>query len=98
MLRAGVPYEEIGRRLGIDPGLAYLIATGRPADGSDTVTPEQRTPYDVSASQRLANPETAENPTKKQHVLDWIKQRALSDPQMLRAAAERTAEPGDVGD
>jgi hypothetical protein len=36
MLQAGLDYGEIGRRLDISPGLAYLIATGRPADGSDT--------------------------------------------------------------
>jgi hemerythrin-like domain-containing protein len=96
MLDAGIPYEEVARRLGISPGLAYLIATGRPADGSDTVTPEQRTPYDVGASQRFANPKQAENPTTKGHVLDWVKQRALSDPQMLRASADRTAEPGEI--
>ena len=98
MLDAGIPYEEVGRRLGIDPGLAYLVATGRPADGSDTVTPAQQTPYDVGASQRFANTEHAENPTTKSHVLQWVKQRALSDAQMLRAAAERTAEPGEIED
>src|ERR1700761_4292306 len=34
LLDAGLDYEAAGQRLGIPAGQAYLIATGRPADGS----------------------------------------------------------------
>ena len=37
---AGEGYEDAGRALGIPAGLAYLIATGLPADGSDSLAPE----------------------------------------------------------
>ena len=37
----GTDYDEAARRLGIHPGLAYLIATGLPADGSDVLTEEE---------------------------------------------------------
>ena len=35
LVETGMAYEDVGRRLGIHPGLAYMIATGLPADGSD---------------------------------------------------------------
>jgi hypothetical protein len=34
LVRRGADYEDIADRLGIDPGLAYLLATGKSADGS----------------------------------------------------------------
>jgi hemerythrin-like domain-containing protein len=40
LLASGLSYRVAAQRCGIDPGLAYLIATGLPADGSDAVTPE----------------------------------------------------------
>ena len=35
LLEAGSDYESIGARLGIAPGLVYMIANGVPADNSD---------------------------------------------------------------
>lgn len=96
MVRAGRDYDEIGRILGIRPGLAYFIATGLPADGSDTPTSGQaRRPGALASSQRLANPEPAENPTTKESVIAWIKHRAMSDPPMRAADSRRDAVPGE---
>ena len=100
LVGAGVSYDEVARRLGIDAGLAYLIATGLPADGSDALRPEDRDRpgFLDGSTQHLANSAEPQNPTQKQHVLDWIKQRAHSDAQMLEAAATRDAAPGDIED
>lgn len=88
LLDSGCGYEEIGARLGVAPGLAYLIATGLSADGSDAPSPhpEQR-PGFLSTSQHLANPGLAENPTSRAVVHNWIQRRVAADPQM-RAAFE----------
>lgn len=71
-------YGAVADRLGIQPGLAYMIATGLPAVGS--------------------NSQSRENPTTNDSVLSWIKQRASTDAPMLRAAADRTAHPGQPHD
>jgi Hemerythrin HHE cation binding domain len=99
LVEAGMSYEQIGDRLGIDPGLAFMIATGAPADGSDTLTvyDAERPGFRSSSVQHLANP-PSENPTTSSTVLDWIKQRASNDAQMLEAAARRTADPGSSED
>jgi len=90
LLERGLDYEAVGRQLGIPPGQAYLIATGRAADGSDA--PPGHPPGALAASQQLANP-PHENPTSSQSVLDWIAARAAADGPMQGAAARRTAEP-----
>jgi hemerythrin-like domain-containing protein len=93
LLNEGLDYRETARRLGIPPGQAYLIATGRPADGSDTV-PSQEAGDELArpAPQSLANP-PHENPTTSKSVRDWLAARARADRQMQSAAAARTAEP-----
>ncbi|MGH8888158.1 MAG: hemerythrin domain-containing protein [Acidothermaceae bacterium] len=94
LLESGLSYDEIGRRLGVNAGLAYMIATGIPADGSDSLTEQERArPGFLAASQHLANPMPPANPTKKQHVLTWVKQRAQSDPQMVAAFTGRDPSP-----
>jgi len=97
LLDAGHGYEEIGHRLGISPGLAYLLATGLPADGSDAPAAgvRERAGF-LGTSQHLANPEAAENPTSEESVIEWIKRRVAADRQMQQAAAARNAEPGQV--
>lgn len=78
LARLGLPYPEIGRRLGIPVGLAYLIATGRAADGSDG-TPARSTGAPAPAStQTLVNP-PAVNPTEREDVLAWVHERARRD-------------------
>jgi len=94
LLADGLSYDEIGRRLGVHAGLAYMIATGVAADGSDSLTEQERArPGFLAASQHLSNPVPPTNPTrhdaKEVDVLAWIKQRAQSDPQMASAFANR---------
>jgi hypothetical protein len=95
LLRQGRSYEDIGDALGIPPGLAYLIATGLPADGSDVVDYDGATRREgvlVGSSQHLANPESI----VPQHDLVtnmWMRSRARRDAQMQRAAESRDLRP-----
>ena len=63
LIDSGHDYESAARRLGIRPGLAYMIATGHPADD------------DAAPAQDLFEP-PAHNPKRNQEVLDWVKARA----------------------
>lgn len=96
LVEAGLDYDAVAERLGITPGLAYLLATGLPADGSDAPGPRahERSGF-VAASQHLANPQPTHNPTTSKSVLDWIRGRVEVDEPMRRAAARRTADPGE---
>jgi len=92
LLDGGLDYQAAGQELGIPPGQVYLIATGVPADGSDTITEEEaKRPGFLPSSQHLANP-PHENPTSKQVVHDWIAGRVAADEQMRRAGAARKAQ------
>jgi hypothetical protein len=90
LVEQGCDYPEAGAALGIPAGLAYLLATGIPADGSDTVTGVQRQrPGMLPAhSQRLVNPRQV-NPTARPDVREWLRRRALDDPQMQAAAGRK---------
>jgi hypothetical protein len=66
LLEQGGTYDTVGQAFGIAPGKAYMIATGRPADGA----PE--------GDQRLVNPR-AVDPTGRPAVLDWVRERARRD-------------------
>jgi hemerythrin superfamily protein len=93
LLDSGLDYEAAGRELGIPPGQAYLIATGVPSDGSDTITDEQaQCPGFLLTSQRLANP-PHDNPATKDSVAEWLRARVARDEQMRTALRQRTAEP-----
>lgn len=93
LLNGGLDYQAAGRELGIPPGQVYLIATGVPADGSDTITEEEaKRPGFLPSSQHLANP-PHENPASKDSVAAWLKARVASDEQMRAALRGRTAEP-----
>ena len=97
LVEEGVSYEEIGQRLGIRPGLAYLVATGLSADGSDAPSAHaHERPGFRPATQQLVNREPTENPTAKDSVVAWIKRRVAADRQMQEAAAARDAEPGEI--
>lgn len=94
LLDTGIGYESAARRLSLHPGLAYLIATGVPADGGDTLTEEERSaPYMISASQQLVNP-PPENPTTNDEVERWMRARAAADAQMQAAARSRADASG----
>jgi hypothetical protein len=80
LLDLGHTYETAAGELGIAPGLAYMIATGMPADGSDTPAPEELhgQPELRGGSQQLVNPPSV-NPVRRQAVLDWVRERATHD-------------------
>ena len=92
----GHSYEEIGARLGIAPGLAYLLATGMPADGSDAPSAglQERRGL-LASSQHLADPQPADNPTGRSTVHDWVRRRATTDAQMRSAYLARRQEQED---
>ena len=74
LVRAGRTYPEIGRELGIPPGLAYLIATGTPADSSDATGIEREGAL-PSHAQRLVNPREV-SITRRPDVQAWARRRA----------------------
>lgn len=83
LLRGGETYESAARQLGIQAGKAYLIATGLPADGSDSLGPDdyEREGIELGATQRLLgvphhNPNT---PDERRQVMDWVQDRARTD-------------------
>jgi hypothetical protein len=86
LLGSGLDYAAAGRRLGIPPGQAYLIATGRAADGGDA--PPGHPPGALATGQHLANP-PYEAPTSSESVLGWIATRVAADRPMQNAAARR---------
>jgi hypothetical protein len=90
LIAQGLDYPEIGRRLGVPAGQAYLIGTGTPADGGHSTDEPDNRPGVLSSAQHLANP-PHENPTSKQLVHDWITRRVAADEQMRFAGAARKA-------
>lgn len=99
LVREARSYEEIGERLGVPAGQAYMIATGLPADGGDVPAPEERWREGLlpSSSQHLVNP-TSENPTSNDVALGWGKRRAARDEQMRAAAERRGVSPPEIAD
>jgi hemerythrin-like domain-containing protein len=100
LIRAGMSYAEIGKRLQIRPGLAYLIGTGLPADGSDVPAAEDvvgRAGVLPGSTQHLANPPT-HLPKHSDSVEQWLRRRAHLDAPMQAAAKARTAEPPPLRD
>ncbi len=80
LLDEGQSFEAAGQALGIAPGQAYMIATGLPADGSDTPHPEEvhARPVPPGSTQDLVNPK-ARNPTRDETVIAWVRARAARD-------------------
>lgn len=99
LLGQGLDYQAAGRQLGIPAGQAYLIATGVPADGSDTIPDGETARRDdlLPVSQQLANP-PHHNPTSKKSTREWMKARMAADGQMRTAMRQRTAEPPGIDD
>ena len=82
LIRSGENYESAGRRLGIPAGTAYMIATGIPADFSDSLGAEdyEREGLQLGNTQALlgvppANPNT---PEEKPEVIEWVRRRATA--------------------
>jgi hypothetical protein len=80
LLENGHTYETAGSALHIPPGLAFMLATGLAADGSDGLTPRELAEKRVlpGGSQHLVNPPPF-NPTRKQLVIDWARDRAARE-------------------
>jgi hypothetical protein len=78
-LDGGRSYETVARELGIAPGLAYMLATGVPADFSDDLHAGDRDGRAelADSSQRLVNPHQ-HNPQRNPAVIAWVKQRAAT--------------------
>lgn len=93
LVEQGCDYPEIGRRLGVPPGQAYLIGTGMPADGGDTYTEaERQRPGVLPTAQHLLGT-GAVNPTTKKGVLEWLRAHANADAAMQAAERQRDAAP-----
>jgi hypothetical protein len=96
LLADGLDYADVGRRLGIPGGQAYMIATGQAADGGDSQPELQRRVGGLlPSSQHLVNP-PHENPTARDAVRVWTAARVATDAQMRGAAGQRAA--GGKGD
>jgi hypothetical protein len=89
LLDAGLDYEAAAQQLGIPAGQAYLIATGRPADGSaEPASQETDGGPEGGSAQDLTDPPPV-NPTSHQQVHDWVAGRASGDAQMQAAAEDQ---------
>jgi hypothetical protein len=91
LIAQGLDYPEIGRRLGVPPGQAYLIGTGLPADGGHSADGAEDRPGALPSAQHLVNP-PHENPTAKQVVHEWIAGRVAADEQQRFARARQQAQ------
>jgi hypothetical protein len=80
LLDSGLSFESAARRLKLAPGLVYMIATGRPADGSDSPHPDELRgrPALPGSTQHLVNP-PAQNPTRNQQIIQWVRDRATRE-------------------
>lgn len=89
LVREGHTYREAAGKLGISPGLAYMIATGVPTDSSDGLSPEDLARDGLlSEAQSLSNP-GADQPDRSTHVRAFLAARAARDQQMQEAAGRR---------
>ena len=87
LLREGHSYAEAASRLGINPGLAYLSATGVPTDSSDGLSAEDLGREGLlTEAQGLSNPRV-EMPDRSDHVRAFLARRARGDAQMRSAGA-----------
>lgn len=87
--QASGSWEETGGRLGLPPGLAYLVATGRPADAGQALSLAEREALGdhVGPTQQLVNP-PGHNPTSTDEVHRWLRGRAGRE-----LHADRKADP-----
>lgn len=94
LLGEGSDYETAAHVLGIPPGRAYLVATGLPADGSDSLSPEDRRRPGIrfGSVQALVNPPVHPG-SKADEAKSWLKRRVQSDPAMRDAGRRRDAAP-----
>lgn len=79
-LNVGADWETVGTRLGIRPGLAFMIATGIPADGSGVpdLPPMPGSAAAPASPQRLVN-DHVHNPLRNERVDAWVRERAARE-------------------
>ncbi len=99
LIRSGDSVEAVARRLGIPAGKAYMIATGIPADFSDSLGPDDcaRQAFRLGGTQDLLGV-PAHNPNRpedKPEVMAWVRGRAGADAQMQLAG--KAGETGKAG-
>jgi len=80
LLDAGHSFQTAAAELDISPGLALMIATGRPADVSDDLHPDELAgrPALPASTQSLVNPHQG-RPVRNERVLRWVRERAARD-------------------
>jgi hypothetical protein len=80
LLDEGDSFERAGRALGVPPGQAYMVATGRPADDGDAgaLTGRAGTRSVGGSPQQLVNPPTA-NPARANTIPAWVRERAARE-------------------
>ena len=76
LLDQGHTFETIARELHVPAGQAFMIATGVPADASNT--PAGARPPLPGSSQALVNPAQV-NPTGNPRVAEWVRERAARE-------------------
>ncbi len=75
-----------------------MIATGLPADGSDSLTAEEAArAFVLSTSQHLIGT-PAIHPTSNDTTRDWMRRRAAADQSMQTAAGRALHHPSPSGD
>lgn len=96
-LRQEGSYEQVAAALKIPPGQVYLVATGLPADGSDSLSPEQlhRRGIILASPQKLSNPPVA-SPASDHEAMTFLRRRVESDTALKDAALRRDATPPDL--
>ncbi len=99
LIRSGDSVEAAARRLGIPAGKAYMIATGIPADFSDSLGRDDyaREAFRRGGTQALLGvPEHNPNrPEDKPEVMAWVRERAGADGQMQAAGKAGKVGKGD---
>lgn len=80
LLGRGRDIEMAARELGVSAGLAFMIATGKAADGSEVSAHAERgdVPGLPVAPQLLVNPRV-HNPARDERVSAWVRKRAARD-------------------
>ncbi len=78
LLAGGHSFRTAGRALSIAPGLAYMLATGVPADASGGAEPAVPAAAVTASPQCLVNPRAVQPPVDP-GVLAWVRGRAERD-------------------
>ena len=79
-VRSEHSWEVAAQTLGVAPGVAFMVATGVPADGSGVTELRDRTGPGTSLSspQLLVNPRV-HNPLRNDLVEAWVRDRAARE-------------------